>query len=75
MEPEIVGKRVRKLLEKNKLETEEFAHKMGISVEILEKKLKGQEEFYLDEMIKIKNIFQLDTKSCDELFFEKERKA
>ncbi len=69
MEPEVVGKRVEKLLEKNKIEIEEFAQKMGIGVEVLQKKLKGEEEFYLDEMIKIKVIFQLDTKSCDELFF------
>lgn len=69
MEPEVVGKRVEKLLEKNRIEIEEFAQKMGIGVEVLQKKLKGEEEFYLDEMIKIKVIFQLDTKSCDELFF------
>ncbi len=69
MEPEVVGKRVKKLLEKNRIEIEEFAQKMGIGVEVLQKKLKGEEEFYLDEMIKIKVIFQLDTKSCDELFF------
>lgn len=69
MEPEVVGKRVEKLLEKNRIEIEEFAQKMGIGVEVLQKKLKGEEEFYLDEMIKIKDIFQLDTKSCDELFF------
>lgn len=71
MEPEVVGKRVKKLLEKHKIEIEEFAHKMGISIETLEKKLKGEEEFYLDEMIKIKDIFQLDTKSCEKLFFNK----
>lgn len=69
MEPEVVGKRVKKLLEKNRIEIEEFAQKMGIGVEVLQKKLKGEKEFYLDEMIKIKVIFQLDTKSCDELFF------
>lgn len=74
MEPEVVGKRVEKLLEKNKIKIEEFAQKMGIGVEVLQKKLKGEEEFYLDEMIKIKDIFQLDTKSCDELFFYKEIK-
>lgn len=69
MEAEVVGKRVKKLLEENNIEMEDFAQKMGISVEVLQKKLKGKEEFYLDEMIKIKDIFQLDTKSCDELFF------
>lgn len=75
MEPELIGKRVIKLMEKNKIETKELAHKMGIEKKTLEKKLEGKEEFYLDEMIKIKNIFQLDTRDCDELFFQKETKV
>lgn len=71
MEPEIVGKRVMKLIEKNQIETKEVAQKMGIGIEELKKKLQGEEEFYLDEMQKIKEIFQLNAKECHELFFEK----
>lgn len=71
MESEIIGKRVMKLMEEHKLEIEEFASKMKLDVKVIKKKLEGKEEFYLNEMMKIKNIFHLDTKSCDELFFHK----
>ncbi len=70
MEPEIVGKRIMKLMEKNKIERKELADKMQLTIAELEDKLEGEEEFYLDEMMKIKDIFQLDGKECDELFFQ-----
>ena len=70
MEPEIVGNRVIKLMEKNTMSIEELANKMGIDEKNLEDKLNGKEEFFLDEMKKIKEIFQLDEKSCDVLFFK-----
>lgn len=70
MEPEIVGNRVKKLMEKNNLSTQELAKKMEIEPKVLENKLNGKEEFYLGEMTKIKNIFNLDVKECDELFFK-----
>lgn len=72
MEPEIVGKRVIELMKKNKISIEELSFKMGLEIKVLESKLNGEMEFYLDEMTKIKNIFQLDVKSCDELFFQKD---
>lgn len=74
MEAELIGKRVMKLMKKNKIPIEELADKMKIEMKQLENKLQGKEEFYLDEMIKIKDIFQLDSKSCDELFFQEETK-
>lgn len=70
MEPEIVGNRVMKLIKEHKMEIEELAKKMNLKQSALKGKLEGKEEFYLEEMMKIKNIFQLDTKSCDELFFQ-----
>lgn len=72
MEPEIVGKRVIKLMEKNEIEIEELADKMELSVMDLKDKLEGKEEFYIDEMMKIKTIFQLNSSDCDEIFFEEE---
>lgn len=71
MEPELVGKRVMRLMEQHKIEIEELANIMKIDVKVLKGKLEGKEEFYLDEMIKLKNVFQLDTQDCDELFFQK----
>ena len=72
MEPELVGKRVMKLMNKHTIKIKELAKKMELTVTTLKNKLDGREEFYLDEMIKIKNIFQLDRKACDELFFKEE---
>lgn len=71
MDAKVIGKRVIKLMKKNKMSIEELANKMELEIKVLEKKLNGEVEFYLDEMTKIKNIFQLDLKSCDELFFKK----
>lgn len=70
MEPELIGKRVMKLMEKHNMKIEELASKMKADVKMIKDKLEGKEEFYLDEMIKIKNIFQLDAEGCDELFFQ-----
>lgn len=70
MEPEVVGKRIKKLMEKYNISKKEFSEKLGINLDILNNKLEGKEEFYLNEMLKIKEIFQLDDKSCDELFFK-----
>ena len=72
MEPEIIGKRVTILMEKHHLKVTELADKMGIEQVMLKHKLEGKEEFYLDEMKKIKDIFQLDIKDCDELFFQED---
>ncbi len=72
MEPEIVGKRVKKLMERNEIELQELANKMKITEIELKNKLEGREEFYIDEMMKIKTIFQLDSSDCDELFFQEE---
>lgn len=70
MEPEIVGKRVAQLMNKNNIKKEELAVKMGVNLENLNNKLEGKEEFYLNEIIKLKNIFNLDVKECDEIFFQ-----
>lgn len=70
MEPEIVGKRVTKLMNENNINKEELAIKLELDLESLNSKLEGKEEFYLNEIIKLKNIFNLDVKECDEIFFQ-----
>ncbi len=72
MEPEVVGKRVKKLMERNQIELQELANKMELTEIELNNKLEGKEEFYLDEMMKIKTIFELDSSDCDELFFQED---
>lgn len=70
MEPELVGNRVMNLMEKHNISITELSKLMKLDEKELKNKLNGKEEFYLNEMLKIKNIFKLDTKSCDELFFK-----
>ena len=71
MEPELVGKNVKKMMEKKHMSIEEFAREMGISKRILEIKLAGKEEFYINEMHKIKEIFHLNLEEVNALFFPK----
>ena len=71
MEPEVVGKRVKDLMKKQKITSEKLAKSMGIDKKDLLIKLEGKEEFYLNEMIKLKEIFKLDEKGCNDLFFRK----
>ena len=65
MEPEIVGKRIKKLMEIKNITSQQLSKKMDIDINSLNKKLEGQEEFYLDEMKKIQQIFDLDIKTFD----------
>ena len=74
MEPEIVGKRIKKLMEIKNITSQQLSKKTDIDINSLNKKLEGQEEFYLDEMKKIQQIFDLDIKTVDELFFKEECK-
>ena len=74
MEPEIVGKIIKKLMEIKNITSQQLSKKMDIDINALNKKLEGQEEFYLDEMKKIQQIFDLDIKTVDELFFKEECK-
>ena len=74
MEPEIVGKRIKKLMEIKNITSQQLSKKMDIDINSLNKKLEGQEEFYLDEMKKIQQIFDLDIETVDELFFKEECK-
>lgn len=72
MEPEIVGKRVKELMKNTKVTMKELAKKMEMNQEVLRNKLEGKEEFYLEEMIKIKEIWNLSLEEADYLFFKKE---
>lgn len=71
MNPELVGKRVKVLMKKNNMTVEELAEKMEIPKKDLEIKLAGKEEFFIIEMHKIREIFHLNLKEVDELFFQK----
>lgn len=70
MEPKIVGSRIKVLMEKRNITLQQLAEAMNIEKTNLEKKLEGEEEFVIDEMGKIAEIFNLSVKECDELFFK-----
>ena len=74
MKPEIVGKRVKDFLKSRKTTTSDLAKKLGISKQTLEKKLDGQEEFLVSEVIAITKAFELDVNTVAYIFFKEEEK-
>lgn len=73
MEPKLVGEKVKKLIEERNVTYQEFAKKLGISVRSLQKKLSGEEEFYVSEVIEITEIFDLDIKTVSKIFFSSDK--
>ena len=72
MEPEIVGYRIKQIMKSENIKPEQLAEKLSISKKELEKKLTGKKEFYLSEIIQIKEIFNLNLDIFSGIFFEKE---
>ena len=70
MEPKTVGERVINLMKKHNMNIEELALKMELDVDNLKDKLDGNEEFFINEIAKIRDVFCLDIKELDELFFK-----
>ena len=72
MEAKIIGNRIKELMNIEKIDDNEFAQKLNLTLLKLEKKLNGEEEFYISEMTKIKEIFKLNLDVFAKLFFEKD---
>ncbi len=72
MEAKIVGNRIKEIMTIEKIDENELAHKLNITILKLEKKLNGEEEFNLSEIMKIKEIFNLTLEIFAKLFFEKD---
>lgn len=69
MNPEIIGDRLKALMKIRKIKMSFLAKELKISYNTLTKKLNGQIEFNISEMWIIKDVLELDTKLCDEVFF------
>lgn len=69
MKPEIVGDRVKSLMEKRNVSSIQLAEKLDITEEELKEKLTGKQEFYVSEVIIITQLFNLDIKTVAEIFF------
>lgn len=72
MEPKIIGLRIKKIIEEKNMDKEDVARKMGITNKELENKLYGKKEFFVDEIIAIKQIFNLTIEECANIFFDEE---
>lgn len=59
MEPKVVGNRIKELMIIEKIDKKELADSLDLTMPELEKKLNGEEEFYISQMINIKKYFTL----------------
>ena len=69
MDPKLIGKRIKILMEEKQIKRSYLAKKIGISYNTLTKKLKGQREFSAIEISKIKSCLQLDDELSAKVFF------
>lgn len=72
MEAKIIGNRIKELMNIEAVEEDKLAKKLNMTLVKLEKKLNGEEEFYISEMMKIKEIFNLNLEVFAKLFFEED---
>ncbi len=64
------GKKVKALMELKNIKRSYVAEKIGITYNTLTKKLNGQREFTLLEIIKMKDVLNIDLKQFDSLLFD-----
>lgn len=74
MKPEIIGNRIRELMKIENIDKKKLANNLEITQIELEKKLNGEKEFYLSQIMKIKEIFNLNLDFFEKLFFEEDFK-
>lgn len=69
MNPEEIGKRVKDLLQDKGIKRSYLAKKLGISYNTLTNKLTGKSEFSILQIVKIKEVLELDDEFSNNLFF------
>ncbi len=72
MNPQMIGNRLKALMTMRNIKRKDFAEQLGISYNTLTKKLNGQREFNINEILKIKEILSLDVDLCANIFFNPE---
>lgn len=72
MNPQLIGSRLKALMTIRNIKRKDLAVKLSISYNTLTKKLNGQREFTINEILKIKEIFELDADLCSNIFFNPE---
>ena len=69
MNNEIIGKKVKALMVFKNVKRSELAEKLGITYNTLTRKLNGTKEFDINEILKMKDIFDMDIELCARVFF------
>lgn len=72
MNPEEVGDRLKSIMLLKGMKREEVAKKMKMSYASLTRKLSGQKEFNLKEIMELKEILELDGDFCVSIFFDQD---
>lgn len=72
MNPQLIGNRVKMLMTLNNIKRKDLAEEIGISYNTLTKKINGQREFCINEILKMKEIFNLDLETFANIFFNPE---
>jgi len=69
MDTELIGKKIKALMTVRNIKRSDLANELGISYNTLTKKLNGKREFSINEILKIKEIFNMDVELCANIFF------
>ena len=69
MDTELIGKKIKALMTVRNIKRSDLAKELDISYNTLTKKLNGKREFSINEILKIKEIFNMDVELCANIFF------
>ena len=70
MNPEVIGERIKVLMTIRDVKRSYLAKKLGISYNTMTKKLNGQREFSIIEIVKIREILDIDNELSASIFFD-----
>ena len=69
MDTELIGKKIKALMTIRNMKRSDLAKELNISYNTLTKKLNGKREFNINEVLRIKEIFNMDVELCANIFF------
>lgn len=72
MDAKIIGTRIKALMTVMNIKRSYLAKALNMSYNTLTKKLNGKREFKIEEILKIKEVFNLDKDLCANIFFSEE---
>ncbi len=72
MNSEIIGSRIKAILVVKNIKRSYLAEQLGITYNTLTKKLNGQREFGINEILALKKILDLDVETCTNLLFNED---